>query len=121
MVRLATTRVFSAMPWVVLLLSVAAVARADYTPEELMSKSSEAHARLGRFSMQVWTRSFYWDEVILPYSESSIFKIVHDRPGVTALVGVTRRTYSSRDPGKKQFTPPKSRALVFGSSEDHDS
>jgi hypothetical protein len=89
------------MPWLVLLLSFAAVARADYTPEELMSKSSEAHARLGRFSMQIWTRSFYWDDVISPYSESSVSQIVHQRPGVTALVGVTRRAYSSRDPEKK--------------------
>ncbi len=89
--------------WIVFLgaIPIARTAAVDYTPEELMSRSNDAHARLGRFSMQTWTRTFYWDDVILPYAETSVSKIVHERPGVTALVGVSRRAYSSRDPEKK--------------------
>jgi hypothetical protein len=43
-----------------LLLSAVALARAEYQPEELIAKSSAAHAQLGRFSMMIWTRSFDW-------------------------------------------------------------
>ena len=103
--RFALRRVLrAAFPWV-LLLSITAVARADYTPEEVMRKGGEAHAQLSRFSMQVWTRAFQWDEAALPSSETSVSKIVNEGPGVTALVGVNRHSYTLRDSTDKRMHP----------------
>lgn len=84
---------------------------AEISTDELLANSRAAHARLGRFSMQVWTRSFSWGETKFFAVNSSVNKIVRADGGLIALVGVERR--SSVNAATQQSSPDQVTRLAF--------